>query len=264
MSLVGTLGKVAMGMVAAKAMRGVMGGGSRGNTGGGLLGSLMGGGQQQQGGGLAGMLGQLTGGGAQGRGMQQGGGLGSILGQLTGGGAQGRGGLGQLGSMLGGAGGAAGGGLGGLLSQLGGGAQGGGGLGDLLNGTLQGNDIAPTSDDEAQAEIMLRAMINAAKADGEIDAEEQAAIAEHIGDDITPEELALVKEIMAEPLDVDAFANSIPAELAQQAYMMSLLAIDVDSQAEAQYLAKLGDQIGVSHEMANQIHEQVGEPKLYS
>jgi len=273
MSLVGTLGKMAVGMMVAKGVSGMVGGGSQQGGGlGGLLGSLAGGGQQS--GGLGGLLGSLSGGQQQSGGglgdllgnltggQQQGaaGGLGDLLGSLTGGGATG-GGLGGLASMLGGADGQAGGGLGGILDSLGGGQS--GGLGNLLNNALQGQQVQPTSEQEKQAEIMLRAMIGAAKADGEIDAAEQQKIAEHL-DDISPEEVELVKSIMSEPNDMQALVNSIPEGMEQQAYFMSLLAINLDSKSEAQYLHNLAQALNISQQASNSIHEKLGAPLLYA
>lgn len=272
MSLVSTLGKMAVGMIVAKGVGKMMGGGNSGRQAGGLgglLGSLAGGGSQQQGGGLGGLLGSLTGGQQQQRGG--GGGLGDLLGSLSSGQQRGAGGLGGLAGMLGGAGGQSGGGLGGLLDSLGGGSHAtasgsssSGGLGGLLNDALQGNQTAaPTNDQEQQAELMLRAMISAAKADGEIDEVEQKKIAEHL-EDISPDELELVRSIMKESNDMNALVNSVPKGMEQQVYFMSLLAIDLDSKAEAEYLNQLAQGLNVSQEMSNQIHEKLGAPLLYS
>lgn len=279
MSLVGTLGKMAVGMIVAKGVSKMVGGGSSSGGGlGGLLGSLAGGGASQ-GGGLGGLLGSLAGGGRQqqsgglgdllgnlANSQQRGGsagGLGDLLGSLSGGQSSG-GGLGDLASMLGGAGGQQGGGLGDILDSLGGGSQAGaGGLGGILNNVLQGNAAEPTDEQEKQAEIMLRAMISAAKADGAIDEAEQKKISEHL-EDITADELELVRSIMSEPNDMNALVNSIPKGMEQQAYFMSLLAIDLDSQAEAEYLHKLSQGLGISQEVSNQIHQKLGAPVLYS
>lgn len=261
MSLVRTLGKVAVGMIVAKGVSKMVGGESSSGGGlGGLLGSLTGGGGSQSGG-LGDLLGNLTG-GQQRTGST--GGFGDLLGSLTGGSQQ-SGGLGDLTRMLGGAGASQGGGLGGILDSLGGGSQAGtgGGLGSLLNDALQGNTAQPTNDQEQQAEIMLRAMIYAAKADGDIDEGEQQKISEHL-DDITADELELVRSIMREPNDMNALVNSIPKGMEQQAYFMSLLAIDLDSQSEADYLHQLAQKLGVSQEVSNHIHQKLGAPALYS
>ncbi len=233
MNLVGTLAKVAIGVMMSRGVGKMMGNnsGSSGGGLGGLLGGLASSAMRQGGGGLAGMLGKA----------------------LSGGGAQG----------------GAGGGLGGLLNSLGGsqsaGQAGAGGLGGLLNQMMSGESAAePTSEQNTEAEIMLRAMINAAKSDGGVDEAEQRKILEHLGDDVTQEEIDFVKSEMAQPLDLAGFVQSVPKGLEQHVYVMSLLGIDLDSQAEAQYLDQLSNGLGISNELSNQIHEKVGVPALYS
>ena len=233
MNLVGTLAMVAIGVMMSRGVGKMMGNnsGSSGGGLGGMLGGLASSAMRQGGGGLAGMLGKA----------------------LSGGGAQG----------------GAGGGLGGLLNSLGGsqntGQTGAGGLGGLLNQMMSGESAAePTSEQNTEAEIMLRAMINAAKSDGGVDEAEQRKILEHLGDDVTQEEIDFVKSEMAQPLDLAGFVQSVPKGLEQHVYVMSLLGIDLDSQAEAQYLDQLSNGLGISNELSNQIHEKVGVPALYS
>jgi len=253
MSLVGTLGKVALGIVVAKGVGKVMSGGAGGGGLGGL-GSLLGG----QGG--SGGLGSLLG-GAQGNQQagQQGGGL---LGGAGGGAA------GGLGGLLGGATQGGAGGLGGLLDSLGGGAgaaAAGGGLGGLLNGTLTGQQQAeaPSQQQEETAKILIQAMVNAAKSDGQIDESEQQKIVANLGEEVSEEERNFVLSEMQSPLDIDGFIQSVPRGAEQQVYLMSLMAIDLDSQAEAQYLDKLREGFGMTQEASNAIHAQVGVPPLY-
>ncbi len=274
MSLVGTLGKVALGIVVAKGVGKVMSGGAGGGAGG--LGSLLGG--QGGSGGLGGLLGGQGGagglgsllGGAQGgqQGEQQAGaagGLGGLLGGAGGGAA------GGLGGLLGGASQGGAGGLGGLLDSLGGGAgaaaAGGaaGGLGGLLNGALSGEQApaAPTQQQEETAKILIQAMVNAAKSDGQIDESEQQKIVANLGQEVSEEERNFVLSEMQTPLDVDAFIQSVPRGAEQQVYLMSLMAIDLDSQAEAQYLDKLREGFGMTQEASNAIHAQLGVPPLY-
>ncbi len=259
MSLVSVLSKVAIGAIAAKgvgsmmggnsgsglagALSSMMGGGSGGNPLGALAGML--GGGQQQSGGLASMLG----------GGQQGGALGALSGLLGGGSQQGGG---MLAGLLGGA--EKSGGLGGLLDSLGGGQ--GGGLGAMLNQALQGQEPEPSQTEEEQAALLLKAMIMAAKSDGQIDESEQQKIAEHLGD-VSREELAVVEAAMAAPVDPEGLAASVPSGMEQQVYLMSLLGIDLDSKSEAQYLDQLARAMNIAPEQANAIHEKVGTPKLY-
>ncbi len=229
MSLMGTLGKVAMGVIVAKGVGKMMGSGSNSSSGGGLLGGL---------------LGNLTGG--NNTASSSGGGLSDLLGGLAG----------KSGS---------GGGLGGILDSLGGGSTSqSSGLGDIFNNALQGKEPEQVNDEqEKEAEILLRAMLNAAKSDGEIDAEEQRKITEHL-EDISEEEANFVRKELNSPLDVEGFIKSVPRGLEEKVYFMSLLAIDLDSEKEAKYLNQLSQGLSISHDVCNQIHEKLGAPVLYS
>jgi len=160
-----------------------------------------------------------------------------------------------------------GGGIGDLLSSLTGGSKSGSssnsGLGGLLASALSGKEVeTSTPSEEEQAKILLKAMINAAKADGQIDKTEQAKIVEHIGD-ITPEELAFVKHEMSAPLDLEgviASADGIEGEV----YLSSLMTINLDSKEEVVYLDKLAKGLKLSEDAVDAFHEKLGVPKLYS
>lgn len=246
MSLVGTLAKVAVGAMVAKGVSGAMRGGGAGGGLGGLLGGALGkAGGAAGGGGLAGGLGGLLSGQQQGQ-------------------------TGQAGGV--------GGGLGGLLESLGGGAALGGaaagqqqqapaqpqqgGFGDLFNNALAGQEPQPDPAAEQQAEVMLRAMLMAARADGQIDAAEQEKITGNLGE-IGEDEANFIRNEMANPTSLEAFLPTIPQGMEQQVYLMSLLAIDLDTQEEAQYLDKLAKGLNIDHATSNAIHAKLGAPALY-
>lgn len=269
MSMVSTLAKVAAGALVARGVGKMMqgGGGSQGGLGG-MLGGMMGGGAQGgAGGGLGGMLGGMMGGGQQHPDSRQGSGMGGA-------GAGGLGGM--LGGMLAGKG-QSGGGLGGLLESLGGGATPGqvqgqppapntGSMGSVLNSAFENfgePERAPTPAQEDHAKLFLRAMIAAAKSDGKIDADEKQKILGELGD-VNAEEAAFVQAELAAPLDVEALIRDVPAGAEQQVYLMSLMGINLDSQAEARYLDSLAKGMGISPEICNAIHEKLGAPKLYT
>jgi uncharacterized membrane protein YebE (DUF533 family) len=155
-----------------------------------------------------------------------------------------------------------GGGLGDLLGSLTGGNSQQGGLGDLLSSALEGKNVNAAPSEEEKAKVILKAMIAAAKADGHLDADEQAKITQHIAD-VTPEELAFVKAELSAPLDVDSIINSVPKGMEQEVYLMSLLTINLDSNEEAHYLDKLAKGLHISQDMANAIHQKVGAAPLY-
>ncbi len=261
MNLVGTLGK----MILSGAMK--RGGGAD------ILGGLLGGAAQkgQEGAGsLGGLLGGLAGnanaggGGIGGNANQGGGSLSDLLGKLQ------QGGQGQVQQQAPQAGNAGAGGLGDLLGGLLGGQAGaqGGGLGDLLGAALGGQvpgaqAPAPTTQQASQAELLIKAMISAAKSDGAVDAQEQEKIVGQLGE-IDPEEAAFIRAEMQKPLDLAGLVNSVPRGMEQQVYVLSLMSIDLDSKAEADYLDKLAQGLNINNQVSNQLHQELGAPLLYA
>lgn len=215
-------------------------------------------GTQRGGGGLGDVLGGMLGGvTTAGRGVTgaSGGGIGDMLGGLLGG------------SRTGGA--STGGGLGDLFGAvLGGAAVGGtsGGLGGLLNKALTGNATAqdePTAAQELTAGLMLKVMIQAVKCDGALDADEKQKLIGVLGE-ASQAEMKFVNDELAAPLDIDGLARQIPQGLEAQAYMMSLMAINLDNQTEAQYLDGFAQALELAQDQVNAIHDHVGAPRLYT
>lgn len=235
---------------------------------------------------LAGMLGGQPGG------RQQAGGLGDLLSGMVGGGGTG----GILGNVLKEAGRAAGGNqnlaLGGL-GALAGAILGGGGksLGGAMGGgvmallaamafqALKGSGsqqpqvplglMAPQTEAERRelerhAEIVFKAMINAAKADGQIDREEIRRIVgklQEAGVDAETQQYVMAE--MQRPMDTRqlvAEAKGRP-ELAAELYAASLLAIEVDTPAERDYLVQLAAGLGLNPEVTGRIAAMVGLPR---
>ncbi|EBA12897.1 DUF533 domain-containing protein [Roseobacter sp. CCS2] len=237
MSLMNTVTKMAIGFAMAKGMDAMQKNGGLGNV---LQGLTAGKGNDnsQQAGGLGGMLGQLTGGSGAG------GGLGGMLGQL-GGGTAAAGGLGGLGALLGGLAGARGG-------------DGGGGLEAMLN---QDNP-ADEPDEDEMAKLMLRAMTQAARADGDLDAAEKAKLTEALSDS-DPGTMKILQDILSAPVSAAQLASDTPKGLETQVYTMSVNSITPDNQAEARYLHELASGLGIQPQTANTIHDSLGAPRLY-
>ncbi|MCK0097565.1 tellurite resistance TerB family protein [Yoonia sp. F2084L] len=257
MSLMNTVTKMALGFAMAKGMDAMKKNGGLGE----MLGGLTGGGsaapQQASGmGGLGDMLGQLGGGGPAS------GGLGGMLGQLTGGGGS-TGGLGDMLGQLGG-GGAAAGGLGGLGALLGGlaGARG-GAAGGGLEAMLNQDNPADEPDEDEVATLMLRAMTQAARADGDLDAGEKAKLTELLSES-DPGTMEVLQDILSSPVSAAGLAADTPKGLETQVYTMSVNAITPDNKAEAQYLHDLASGLEIQPQTANAIHDSLGAPRLYS
>ncbi|KGJ15911.1 tellurite resistance TerB family protein, partial [Paracoccus sanguinis] len=159
--------------------------------------------------------------------------------------------------------------LGGLLNgpaQRGAQQQNDASFGELFNDALARQDepeVTPTAEQNAIAGLMLRAMIQAAKADGKIDEAERERLLGQMGD-LDDEDRAFIREQMAAPVDAQALAREVPKGLEPQVYMMSLMAIDFDNRTEAEYLNSLAQAMGIDRQVINQIHQHVGVQDLYS
>lgn len=263
MSLIKTLAKVAIGVAIAKGVNHVTQNGLPGRSSGSA-------GTSRSGGGL-GDLGNLLGGKASG-GIS--GGLGGLLDGLTGGGTTSRSTSRRssapsgLEGLLGGAG-----GLGGLLGGVLGGAsattrtssRSTGGLGAMLNDALTGqaSPEEPSRDQELAAALMLRAMVQAAKADGVLDAEEKAQLMRAL-DGAEEAEIAFVNQELAAPVDVDALVRQVPVGMEAQVYAVSLAAIRLDHPSEARYLQDLAQALELDRQEVNDIHRSAGVAPLYA
>jgi uncharacterized membrane protein YebE (DUF533 family) len=105
---------------------------------------------------------------------------------------------------------------------------------------------------------VVRAMIAAAKADGHIDAEEQRALFDRIGQlNLGTEEKAFVMDELAKPLDIAAIA-ALPAtpEQAAEIWLASRLAIDADDPREKAYLDDLAVRLKLPEGLAAHLEAQ--------
>lgn len=220
---------------------------------------------------LLGNLGQMMGGGGPSGGGAGSGGLGGVLGGLLNSLGNDRSALGGLGAL---AGAILGGGKGSTM-----GAVGGGGLALLASLALSALRKAgqqPTQvpralqetetpvqqqELENEAQILVRAMINAAKADNRIDEAEVKRVLGKLGEDgLTQEEQnAFIAEAKA-PLDLPGVIASAGGDLqmAAQIYAASLLAIEIDTEAERQYVQQLAQGLGLPAEAVAHIQASMG------
>lgn len=97
---------------------------------------------------------------------------------------------------------------------------------------------------EENARLMIRAMIQAAKADGEIDAEERQKIMDHLRD-ASDEEIAFVEAELDAPVDVTRLAAATGDAMKAQVYASARMAIRVDNPQENAYLNQLATALGL-------------------
>jgi uncharacterized membrane protein YebE (DUF533 family) len=143
-----------------------------------------------------------------------------------------------------------------LMSALGGAAATGATQATAMLDTLTGSTAA-TDRMEDQARLMIRAMVMAAKADGNISDEERRKIEAHLGD-ATPEERAFVEAELAAPVDVVGLARDTEADMRSQVYTAAASMCRGGSEAEAKYLSGLGGALRLDLEERKRLHASLG------
>ncbi len=147
-------------------------------------------------------------------------------------------------------------GLGGLMAALGGGMAAGasqtGQMIDAMTGTTAATDLM-----EENAKLMIRTMIMAARADGEIDAEEREKILSSVGD-IDEAERAFIQAEMDRPVDPMALAADTTDQMKAQVYATAVMAVRVDTLSEARFLTDLANALGLSEEARERVHAAMG------
>jgi len=184
------------------------------------------------------------------------------------------GGLGALvGALLGGGKGSAKGALGGTALAL---------LGSLALKALQGKTgtsaeapnasaqlmaglRAPENEQEVRevqslAELTVKAMLNAAKADRTVDQKELRRIMGEASEDgLTRQEQDFIAHELEKPMDTAGLIRAVPNhQVATQIYAASLLAIEVDTDAERSYLRELASGLNLDDEVTGQLHSALG------
>ena len=147
-------------------------------------------------------------------------------------------------------------GLGGLLSAFGGGMAGGAEQSSAMIDAMTGTSVASDTM-EANAKLMIRAMIQAAKADGEIDAEERAKILEHLGD-ASEEERAFIEAELGAAVDPMALARDTGEQMGAQIYAAALMTMRVDKVSEVDFLDQLAEGLHLSPETRARVHGAMG------
>lgn len=110
------------------------------------------------------------------------------------------------------------------------------------------------------ATLTLKAMLNAAKADGHIDDQEKARILGKLQEGgITPEERRFIDEEIQKPIDIDALVRDVPnQQVAAQIYAASLMAMDVDTDSERRYLVDLASKLQLDPNAVAYLHRSLG------
>nr|MCR5171155.1 tellurite resistance TerB family protein [Desulfovibrio sp.] len=120
---------------------------------------------------------------------------------------------------------------------------------------------ASTGDPTAQ--LVVRSLVYAARADGHIDEAEQVRIVDAMKQLFPGQDLQkLVNSLLREPVDAKALAAQVKSmEEAEDVYMMSCMAIDIDHPAERAYLDELAGSFGMPRDRQAAIEREAAEAK---
>ena len=110
------------------------------------------------------------------------------------------------------------------------------------------------------AGLTIRAMINAAKADGRIDQQEAQRLVGKLQEDgLTAEDQRFVTEEIGKPMETDAIVRAVPnPQIGAQIYLASMMAIEADTDAERRYLQELAAKLGLNQQVLAYLHRSVG------
>lgn len=121
----------------------------------------------------------------------------------------------------------------------------------------------PTPAMNEQAKTLVRAMLSAAKSDGQVTEDEQQAIMKQLGD-VSQEEIDFLRDEFAKPVDVRELAWNVPLGMEEQVYTVSLLSIELNEQSEANYLAELAHGLRLDPKRCNDLHRNYHAPTIFN
>lgn len=136
-----------------------------------------------------------------------------------------------------------------------------------------GTAVAPTppagppgvddSEGDQDAVLLIRAMIAAANADGVIDQDERNRILGKLETmDLSAQEHSFVVRELLSPVRMENIVASVKSQaMAKQVYTVSLLAIEVDTDAERTYINTLAQQLDLDESDIDDIHRKLGIEK---
>ena len=135
--------------------------------------------------------------------------------------------------------------------------EGGPSLGERLGGVLgTGSEPEPATLDDAHAMLLIRAMIAAANADGEITPDERQRITSKLDQaGAGADERAVLERELENPRSVDQIVRDVhDQETAEQVYLASRIAMEPDTAAEKAYLDFLASRLEIPADRLNELN----------
>ena len=111
------------------------------------------------------------------------------------------------------------------------------------------------------AEPIVRAMVQMARADGQIDEHEKSALFD-ILHDASADEQATLQKALREPVNAQAVALDTPAHARKEVYTAALLVGDPENGAESKYLQSLSHALNLTGDEVTALHDATGKARL--
>ena len=111
--------------------------------------------------------------------------------------------------------------------------------------------------------LVLRAMIGAAQVDGHVSEAEMDKILGQMNEgEVTAEERQAAREEVARPVDVEAIGRAVSRpEVATEIYLATLMAVDIDTEAERDYFRRLARALRLDQGVVERLHKMTGAPR---
>lgn len=116
---------------------------------------------------------------------------------------------------------------------------------------------------DATSTLVIRAMVYATRADGNIDATERERMTAIIGQMMPGQDVnAIIAKFVQETLDPTALAKEVASpEQGEDVYRLSCMVIDIDHFLERGYLDALGKELGLSPETMSRLEAEAQDAK---
>ena len=115
--------------------------------------------------------------------------------------------------------------------------------------------VPPPTQTDAVARLLLKSMIAAAAADGHFDANEMHRIRNQLrASNLTEEDKRYMDSSLSQPASISEIANeAVTLALGMEVYMAARLVIELDSQAEHQWLNTLATELKLEPDLRAQV-----------
>jgi uncharacterized membrane protein YebE (DUF533 family) len=130
---------------------------------------------------------------------------------------------------------------------------------DVPPSTVEASTAPSSLSQQADAVLLIRAMVAAAYADGAIDARERGVIFDKLKElDLSEDEREFISSELLAPKNFKSLVTAVHSpEMARQVYLVSLLAVQMDTDAERDYMQSLARELALDPADVSRMHQEM-------